>query len=486
MNDRYDDEGSLFRDPTDPGREHRDDAEADRAAGDAGDTGDNGESGDNGLLDSALDADFDRFADRVRHVEDAPGPPPALAFDDESGPMPHWSEPATGEIPRPSDPTGVNPVVDPTPAASRSEDELWASFTAEQPVWNDDSPEGVLVDSGRVTGETVATEPSRIVIGTDPAGIERRSADPSGATRRPLRRPGRRAPEPVPGTAPSVTGRDLPVATAVGLFLVLLFVGAMMWRPWSVAALVAVVLGLGAVEFYDKVTERGYRPAVVPGIVTCVTAPLAAYWLGDGTLPLVLLLGFAATAGTYIGSRSIDIGPLPNISITTLPTVWIGLAGAYAGLILRFSTTGEVLRADTGTDTLFMLALAVVANDVGALFVGSAAGRTPLRSWISPSKTVEGFIGGGLMTVVALVVVGIGGWNSTWDSTGHLLALAVIVSITAPAGDLIESMFKRNLGMKDFGSLVKGHGGVLDRFDGFLLTLPAVYYLTLILEPWAS
>jgi len=83
-------------------------------------------------------------------------------------------------------------------------------------------------------------------------------------------------------------------------------------------------------------------------------------------------------------------------------------------------------------------------------------------------------------------VVGIGGWNSTWDSTGHLLALAVVVSITAPVGDLVESMFKRNLGMKDFGSLVKGHGGVLDRFDGFLLTLPAVYYLTLILEPWAS
>jgi len=115
MNDRYGDDGSLFRDPTDPGREHRDDAEADRAAG-----GD----GDNGLLDSALDADFDRFADRVRHVEDAPAPPPALAFDDESGPMPHWSEPATGEIPRPSDPTGVNPVVDPAPAASRSEEEL--------------------------------------------------------------------------------------------------------------------------------------------------------------------------------------------------------------------------------------------------------------------------------------------------------------------------------------------------------------------------
>ena len=166
--------------------------------------------------------------------------------------------------------------------------------------------------------------------------------------------------------------------------------------------------------------------------------------------------------------------------------MWVGLAGAYAGLILRFSTTGEVLRADNGTDTLFMLALAVVANDVGALFVGAAAGRTPLRSWISPGKTVEGFIGGALLTIVVLIVAGIGGWNTTWDSTGDLLLLAIVVSIFAPMGDLVESMFKRNLGVKDFGSLVKGHGGVLDRFDGFLLTLPIVYYLTLILKPWAG
>jgi phosphatidate cytidylyltransferase len=250
--------------------------------------------------------------------------------------------------------------------------------------------------------------------------------------------------------------------------------------------LVAVVLGLAAVEFYDKVTEKGYRPAVVPGIVACVVAPLAAYWQGDGALPLVIVFAFIATAGTYIGARSVDIGPLPNVSITTLPIVWIGLAGAYAGLILRFSTTGEVLRADNGTDTLFMLALAVVANDVGALFVGAAAGRTPLRSWISPGKTVEGFIGGALLTIVVLIVAGIGGWNTTWDSTGDLLLLALVVSIFAPMGDLVESMFKRNLGVKDFGSLVKGHGGVLDRFDGFLLTLPVVYYLTLILEPWAG
>lgn len=438
-----------------------------------------------------------------------------LSFGDESGPLPHWTEPPTGEIPRPDDLTvtarhdTIGPgdgfdeldLFEEEPPARRSEDELWATFTAEQPVWQPDD-EPTDPGQGRVTGETVRQEPSRIVIGTDPTGIPR---DPSGATERrrsgsrtPQRGVGRatgaatgtrrRSPSPTrqaPRAATPSTGRDLPIATAVGILLVAVFVAALTYRPWAVVVFVAVILGLGAVEFYDKVTEKGYRPAVVPGIVTAVTAPLAAYWLGDGTLPLVILLGFVATAGTYVGARSVDIGPLPNVSITVLPMVWIALGGAYAALILRFSTTGEVLRADTGTDTLFMLALAVVANDVGALFVGTAAGRTPLRAWISPGKTVEGFIGGALLTVVVLTVVGIGGWNSTWDGTGDLLLLAVVVSLFAPLGDLVESMFKRNLDVKDFGSLVRGHGGVLDRFDGFLLTLPAVYYLALIIEPWA-
>jgi phosphatidate cytidylyltransferase len=85
-----------------------------------------------------------------------------------------------------------------------------------------------------------------------------------------------------------------------------------------------------------------------------------------------------------------------------------------------------------------------------------------------------------------MVVVGVADKSSTWNSTGDLLILGAVISLAAPIGDLTESMFKRNLDIKDFGSLVKGHGGVLDRFDGFLFTLPAVYYLMQILEPWLT
>jgi phosphatidate cytidylyltransferase len=73
--------------------------------------------------------------------------------------------------------------------------------------------------------------------------------------------------------------------------------------------------------------------------------------------------------------------------------------------------------------------------------------------------------------------------SDTW-TTGDLLLMAIVISVVAPLGDLVESMFKRNLDVKDFGSLVRGHGGVLDRFDAFLFVLPAVYYLTLVVKPW--
>ncbi len=414
-----------------------------------------------------------------------------------TGSLPHWTEPPTGEIPR-LDANASDPDTD----AEHDDVDVWSSFSSDSPVWKDDEsveaqiePPGPAaqrtVQTARVTGQTrrvtgesdaIQREPSRITIGTDPSGMPRRP--PTPAQRR------RGAPAPAPSRSrtnpPAPKGRDMPAAIAVGLLLAAAFIAALMWKPVGVVAVVVVILGLAAVEFYDKVSEKGYRPAVIPGIATCVAAPLAAYWLGDITLPLVLAFGFMVTAGSFVGARSVEAGPMPNVSITTLGIIWIGLLGSFAMLILRFSTTGVVLDQHRGTDTLFLLALGVVANDVGALLVGSAVGKTPLRHWISPNKTVEGLIGGSLMTIIALILVDISEQNTTWTSLKHLIILAIVISVMAPMGDLVESMFKRNLDVKDFGSIVKGHGGILDRFDGFLFVLPAVYYLTLVLEPWKA
>jgi phosphatidate cytidylyltransferase len=123
--------------------------------------------------------------------------------------------------------------------------------------------------------------------------------------------------------------------------------------------------------------------------------------------------------------------------------------------------------------------IATVANDVGAFVIGSRLGRTPLASSISPNKTLEGLVGASMATVLVclLVVRAIHPWNVT-----RAFALALLVSVVAPLGDLCESMVKRDLGVKDIGWILPGHGGVLDRIDALLFVVPATYYLVRLLK----
>jgi phosphatidate cytidylyltransferase len=426
----------------------------------------------------------------------------ALSFGaSDTGPLPHWTSPPTGEMPA---------VLGGGQPSDHTDDlDVWSSFSESAPVWSDDPlPTDEFELPGRTTGP-IDRVPSdlydddldesapvqrrgqgRITIGTDPT--DDRMGRPMPATRgrgRGDAKGGART-STRPVAAPPKSGRDMPTAIAVGLLLVAAFIGALLVGPWAVMIVVVLIIGLAAVEFFDKVSEKGYRPATVAGVVAVAAFPLAAYWAGEQALPLVLLLAFTAGCVTFIAAPSLESSPLPNMAVTTLGVVWIGFTGSFAALIVSFSNLTLVNSAGSttsvGTDTLFLLALGVVANDIGALFIGSAAGRTPLRQWISPNKTVEGFLGGAVMTLLAMVVVGVADKSTTWNSTGDLLILGAVISLAAPIGDLTESMFKRNLDIKDFGSLVKGHGGVLDRFDGFLFTLPAVYYLMQILEPWLT
>jgi phosphatidate cytidylyltransferase len=459
---------------------------------------------------------------------------------DDTGPLPHWTAPPTGEIPRLGTPSSA-------PAGDDDSDDVdvWSTFTTESPVWRDDDPVTTVMDqvagpadpsggsdrsggtprgpdpsggydrparSGDVTGSgeydfsdsdygrygggygsqtgEVARqrgpgdlsgevpvgrrEPGRITIGTDPSLMPRRATDPM------RRRPGQqRSGRPVGPTRTSAAPpRNMGNAVVAGLVIAAAFIIALLTRPVIVLAIIVVILALAAWEYFGKITEKGYRPAVAPGLAACVCAPLAAYWMGDDALPLVVAFAFMAGAIGFIGAHGVESGPLPNMAVTTMGVVWIGLLGSFAALILRFSTA--FVSNDVGTDTLFMVALGVAANDVGALVVGSAVGRTPLRPWVSPSKTLEGLLGGALVTIIALFIASKINTEGTWTDASDVLLLGLVIAVMAPLGDLTESMFKRNLDIKDFGTIVQGHGGVLDRFDGYLFALPAVYYYTLV------
>jgi phosphatidate cytidylyltransferase len=149
-----------------------------------------------------------------------------------------------------------------------------------------------------------------------------------------------------------------------------------------------------------------------------------------------------------------------------------------------------MLDSSEGLGLLLTAIVLAVAYDVGGYFVGRAVGRSPLSD-ASPNKTVEGLLGGMAATIaVGIAVVGIVGidpFNADLAFLGHEFGtvdaalVAVAAAVVAPIGDLAESLMKRDLGIKDMGSVLPGHGGVLDRFDALLFVLPTVYFMVRLL-----
>ncbi len=425
---------------------------------------------------------------------------PALAFGtNDTEQLPHWTEMPTGEVPRfgKTDDQPTRRIVIGANESGRDRDnsdnsDVWSAYNEPDP--------SASTGARRPSFETTTPPPvssarreGRIVIGTDPTDERRRpvARDASGAQSRPVSRPASRSTSSARGaqvtraqrsSSGPGAGRDLPTATAVGALLAAVFIASLMWRPAAVMLLIAVLIGVAAFEFFTQANVSGYRPSTIIGVVGCVAAPLCAYWSGDAALPLVLVFGFIATVVVFVGSDGIESGPVPNAAIMMLAMMWIGLMSSYAALILRLSTSSGPAFVNVGTDTLFIVVIGVIANDMAAYFTGSAMGRTPLRDWISPAKSIEGLIGGTVGTFFAVVLVGM--QSTTWNSFGDWILLALVISVMAPLGDLAESMFKRNLNVKDFGTVLRGHGGVLDRFDSLLFVLPAAYYLTLVIQPW--
>jgi phosphatidate cytidylyltransferase len=177
----------------------------------------------------------------------------------------------------------------------------------------------------------------------------------------------------------------------------------------------------------------------------------------------VCLIWYLISAG---GER-----PMANIGATLLGICWIGVFGSFAGLLLG---------APNGVALLLAAVVPTIGYDVGALFVGRSAGSRPLSA-ASPNKTVEGLVGGMVVALFAGVLLAVVG-PAPFDSIVEGLKIGLVAAIAAPLGDLSESLIKRDLGIKDMGNLLPGHGGVLDRFDAMLFVLPAIWYLARVSE----
>jgi phosphatidate cytidylyltransferase len=249
------------------------------------------------------------------------------------------------------------------------------------------------------------------------------------------------------------------LAVALGLFTALGPLGGM---------LIAVpILGYAAYEYFVAVNTAGFEAPMPVGVAATAGLIIAAYNYGEGALPLVLVLAVAVSFLWYLVGAGGD-RPVANAGVTLLGIGWIGLFGAFAGLLLA-DPFGN------GVALLLAAVIPTIGYDVGALFVGRSAGSRPLSA-ASPNKTIEGLAGGMLLAVVTAVVFARVGVHP-FDDWQEGLKLGVLVALVAPLGDLAESLVKRDLGIKDMGGVLPGHGGLLDRFDALLFVLPAVWYL---------
>jgi phosphatidate cytidylyltransferase len=286
----------------------------------------------------------------------------------------------------------------------------------------------------------------------------------------------------------------LPLRVATAIVGVPAVIALIWWGDAGYSVAVGVILAVAALEFYAAVAPAPTpgRPAS-GGNPSFAQNPLAA--VAQRPLPRLLnqrplgLLGVALIALLVAGAHNgADWWTGALALAAVLPSLWLVARGeTQAGLTDWLVIVGGVLyvgwlgsylvplrQLDDDGQWVFLAVFAAFANDTGAYFVGTAIGRTPLARRISPSKTIEGSLGGLACGAAAVPLLS---YALALDiDVAPLVPLAILVPVAAQLGDLAESLLKRSTGVKDAGVLVPGHGGVLDRLDSLLFVVPMVYY----------
>lgn len=295
--------------------------------------------------------------------------------------------------------------------------------------------------------------------------------------------------------------RNLVTAVAVGLGLTALALVCFRFGGLATTVLACVIVGVAAGEYFNvarsifgevrdgRVVPDRYFPTIV-GLVGIIGLLIATYTSGLSAYPIVIPIVVVSTLIWYLWvPDAVEHNVLAKVGLTLLGFVWIGVLGSFGTLFLglgrQMQSADPALTSNPGIGVLIAAILATVASDVGAYFVGRSMGRTPLSD-ASPNKTVEGLIGGFITSVVVVViVVGFFGIAPIGGSFPRVFVFALLCALAAPLGDLVESLIKRDVGVKDMGGVLPGHGGVLDRFDGLLFVLPVAYFVTLLFDVWS-
>lgn len=260
------------------------------------------------------------------------------------------------------------------------------------------------------------------------------------------------------------------------------------WTGGWVLAVVLVVIGLlGTREALALGEARGLRPfpaiALPLTVASVLLAPLFgvphgawATWMFGG-----LLGGFFLALGSAVFRRSASEQPLGSVALTVVAPLYAGLPLAFAWFLRHHPAADWSAPGWAGTGLLLLPVVSTWMGDTTAYFGGRAFGKHKLLPKVSPAKTIEGAVCGlagsiGASLVFAgLLFAYLGGEETLGLGSAALLGFAI--GVVAQIGDLAESLLKREAGVKDSGTILSGHGGVLDRFDALFFTLPLTWWL---------
>lgn len=275
--------------------------------------------------------------------------------------------------------------------------------------------------------------------------------------------------------ASNLAQRNAFAAVAIPIALAVVWYGG-----WPLAVLVGIVSALGARELFDLATRHEVRPARALGVASAAAfapltyAALASERVGGALTqawPYLVALWVIAVLTWVLAARAPAERPLAAAAVTVLAPLYAGALPAFL-IALRHDAHG--LRSWSGTWLVFFPLVVTWVCDTAAMFGGRMFGGPKLAPAVSPGKTRSGSLAGVVGGLVVAPVFGLAIFPSVEveASLGGLLLVAAVLTVVGQVGDLAESLFKREAGVKDSSALIPGHGGVLDRFDSLYFVLP--------------